>query len=242
MSSTLKFNPFTHKLDFTGTGGAGGAKFSAIISQVFTSNGTYTPTVGMAYCLIQSIGGGGGGGGTGSGFNTASGGGAGEYAQGIFTNASIGASQIITIGAAGSVGANADGGTGGTTSVGILITAIGGNGGSKGTTTTIAVTPASLGGTGGTGGDFRSQGAPGGGGVQYEVGGVPSVLFSGAGGSSQFGAGGASLYLPSVGNAGLNAAGYGSGGGGACNKTGGATQAGGTATAGIVIITEYIST
>lgn len=242
MSSTMKFNPFTHKLDFTGTGGAGGAKFSAVTTQIFTSNDTYTPTAGMAYCLIQCIGGGGGGGGTAISFNTASGGAAGEYAQGVFTNAAIGASQAVTIGAAGTVGNNANGGTGGTTSVGAIITAIGGAGGSKGTVGNIGTTPSSLGGTGGAGGDFRSQGAPGGGGVQYQVGGVPSVLFSGAGGSSQFGAGGGSIYLPAIGSAGLNASGYGSGGGGACNKSGAATLSGGTATAGIVIITEYIST
>lgn len=73
--------------------------------QVFTSSGTYTPTTGMTYCLVEIIGGGGGGGGcqatNSTQFCVSGGGGGGEYASGIFTISAIGSSQTVTIGAGG---------------------------------------------------------------------------------------------------------------------------------------------
>ena len=92
--------------------------------QTITSSGTYTPTAGMIYCIIEVVGGGGGGGGCGNAASSqvsgGSGGGGGGYAKGSFSAATIGVSQSVTIGAAGvagAVGAGA-GGNGGTTSVG----------------------------------------------------------------------------------------------------------------------------
>ena len=38
------------------------AGFTSVVMQVFTSSGTYTPTAGMQYCIIQMVGGGGAGG------------------------------------------------------------------------------------------------------------------------------------------------------------------------------------
>src|SRR5574338_310828 len=56
-----------------------------VVVQTFTANGTYTPTTGMVYCIIECVGGGGGGGGT---SNSAAGsagcaasGGAGAYSR-----------------------------------------------------------------------------------------------------------------------------------------------------------------
>ena len=83
-------------LTFSGTDGstvnfgAGGtAQYSATTSitsvsmRIFTSSGTYTPTSGMLYCLVECVGGGGGGGGASGGASQsagASGGGGGGYA------------------------------------------------------------------------------------------------------------------------------------------------------------------
>ena len=86
--------------------------------QTFTTAGvfTYTPTSGMRSIYFRMTGGGGGGGGgaaTGAGQDAVGGGGAsGSYSEGEFTSASVGASQTVTIGAAGSAGtagANAGG-------------------------------------------------------------------------------------------------------------------------------------
>ena len=213
----------------------------SVVTQVFTSTGTYTPTVGMVYCISEVVGSGGGSGGvatTGaatSGFS--GGGGGGEYARGVFSAATIGASQAITIGAgglAGTAGKNT-GGTGGTCSVGALITALGGTGGSGSDalgTGTGESNPGGSGGTGGTGGSFRVQGSPGGNGT-FSFG---LFGFSGNGGNSYFSGGAKGLVSAGAGNAGQL---YGGGGGGSS----GFNQAAITGTAGakgIVVITEYV--
>lgn len=105
--------------------------------QVFTSSGTYAPSAGMIACIIECIGGGGGGGGAASvsGFSQGgAGGGAGSKSIKYATAANIGASQTVTIGAAGSGGAagNNGGGAGGDTSVGTLCVGKGGSGGQGG--------------------------------------------------------------------------------------------------------------
>lgn len=170
----------------TNLGGTGSATFSAftvLAQQVITTTGTYTPTAGMKYCIVEIVGGGGGGvSNTGSG----RGGGAGEYARGVFTAAQIGAGQTGTIGAAGAAGSSSSGGVGGTTSLGSLLTAVGGGG-------------TGIGGTGGTGTGLHVHG-----------GSSPGTIGSGfgSGGSSFFGSGGsASTSLAEAGVA------YGSGGG-----------------------------
>src|SRR4029077_5175117 len=71
--------------------------FKTIVRQVFTSSGTYTPTAGMIYCDIECVGGGGGGGSVpttaAANIAMAGSGGAGEYARGIFSAATIGVSK-----------------------------------------------------------------------------------------------------------------------------------------------------
>src|SRR6266446_9723024 len=68
-----------------------------VASQVFTANGTYTPTAGMKFAIIECIGGGGGGGGAanaGAGIaSSGAGGGAGSHSRKLVTAADIGASK-----------------------------------------------------------------------------------------------------------------------------------------------------
>lgn len=108
---------------------------------VISSSGTYTPVANLVSADVQIVGGGGGSGGcptTSAGQVAASGGGGGgAYGRSMFSAATIGSSQTVTIGAggtAGAAGSNA-GGNGGTTSVGALISASGGHGSSGGTAT-----------------------------------------------------------------------------------------------------------
>src|ERR1043165_4788986 len=102
--------------------------------QVFTGSGTYTPSTGMLYCLIEAVGGGGGGGGSNGGSQAAGGGGGGQYSRILATAATIGTSKSVTIGAAGTAGTTStNGGDGGTTSVGTVCTAGGGKGGTRST-------------------------------------------------------------------------------------------------------------
>jgi len=216
------------------------------VIQVFTGSGTYTPTAGMLYCIIEAVGGGGAGGGAqatdGVNFTACGGGGAGEYARGVFSAATVGASQTVTIGAAGTANSGASGGNGGNTIVGsTLISANGGTGGvSPSTTTTQNSQDGSAGGTGGTGGSFRTPGQYGG--SAFATNGTnASIRQSGFGGSSFFGSGGLQHILATTGSvAGTAGLGYGAGGGGALNYVSQSANSGGAGKAGIVVVTEYV--
>lgn len=212
----------------------GGSSALTVVSQTFTSSGTYTPTAGMKYCYVEMLGGGGGGGGSTDGTTrNGAGGGAGEYVTAWMSAADIGASKAVTIGAGGAGGTTGTGSTGGTTSLSTLLTAIGGTGGGATPSNNIA------GGIGGTGGGgsitatVRCAGQQGG--MSYGTTAF-ATGFPGAGGNSQYGAGGQPPISNGAGNAGT---GYGAGGSG--NKNQGSTAAGGAGTAGIVIIHEYCS-
>jgi len=210
----------------------------SVVEQTFTANGTYTPTVGMQYCQIECVGGGGAGGGavaSGAGATSVgSGGGAGEYASGVFSAAAIGVSQAVTIGAAGVPVVGGAGGAGGNSSVGALISAFGAPGGLTPASAVNAASVGALGGTGGAGGSVRSAGEPG----DYSMGSITiGIQFSGKGASSQLGAGGLATAPVGAGNAAL---GFGSGGSGGKSAGVSPAVAGGTATAGIVIVTEYV--
>lgn len=216
-----------------------------VVIQTFTSTGTYTPTTGMVYCIVRMVAGGGGGGGTAnstaSNVSVAAGGGGGEYGEGVFTAATIGASQAVTIGDGGTAGANTGtaGGTGGTTSLGALLTAIGGNGGTQGTNNTVAIAPSAVGGTGGTGGSFHSRGSDSACGFGL---GVLQVGFSGAGGGSLMGGNTAApTIFGSTGTAGTAGRLYGSGASGAASANAGGAAVGGVGAKGFVEVIEYIS-
>ena len=206
--------------------------FTSIVIQQFTGSGTYTPTANMKFCIIECQGGGGGSGGsqttTAVQCSASGGGGGGEYTRSRFTAASIGGSQVVTIGAAGAAGAagNNAGGTGGTTSVGILITAVGGTGGS--------------GGTGGTG-TLSIPGQLGGTGVAVYTATAYNAT-SGNGGGSVLGFGGfiTSRIAVAGTSSGIGGTAYGGGAGGSINTISQLDVAGRTGAAGLVIITEFI--
>lgn len=228
---------------FVSTTGIVSNAFNQVKNQVFAATGTYTPTTGMKYCQIICLGGGGAGGGapttTASNTSCGSGGGAGEYAVGIFTAATIGASQAVTIGAGGTGVSGAAGNNGGTTSVGALITANGGTGGLASTGASLIITAVGqAGGTGGSGGDYRCDGPNGTFGVSaFGVTGSTIQGHGGDGGNSYLGAGGRGAL--SAGNGGGGHL-YGSGGGGSLTFASAATT-GGSGDPGLVVITEYIS-
>ncbi len=109
---------------------SGSAGFSSLAQQTFTSSGTYTPTSGMAWIIVEMQGAGGGAAFTNAGCIYNSGGGAGGYVRAIYSAATVGASQTVTIGAGGTGGGSAStGGTGGGSSTFIDLTGGGGSGG-----------------------------------------------------------------------------------------------------------------
>ncbi len=188
--------------------------------QVFTASGTYTPSAGLLYADVEVIGGGGG-----SGYTRSGGGGAGSYSKSVLTAAAIGSSQAVTIGAAGVGGATSgtSGTNGGNSAFGTLVTAHGGNGSVSGSGYTVY---GGAGGAAGTG-NIAIAGQSGG------LGGYYSALeAAGAGGSTMYGAGG---QITDATSTGINATGYGAGGGASME----ASTAGGNGSAGIVIVTEY---
>lgn len=217
-----------------------GTGISQVVIQSFSGNGTYTPTSGMKYCIIECVGGGGGGGGVGAtGAGTLAvggGGGGGGYSRNVFSAATIGASQSVTIGTAGTAGANTggNGGTGGTTSVGALISATGGGGGNGGT---AAAATANNGGGGGSGagGSFNATGGAGGVGFSFST----NTAIAGAGGNSYLGAGGSSTVNTGGGGATAGSV-YGGGGAGAANGNSQSGRVGGVGASGLVVITEFI--
>jgi hypothetical protein len=213
----------------TPAGGGGGIQSVKI--QVFTASGTYTPSAGMVYCIIEAIGGGGGGGGATStngggttNYASGAGGGAGGRSVLIAAAADIGASKAVTIGAAGSAGS-----AGGTTSVGTICVANGGSGGGSGGSGNPNV--GGLGGTAGTG-TITATGMPGGSSFSATTSGA------GIGASSPYGGGGRTPFGVGSTN-GAAGTGYGSGGSGAFSQADGTSKSGGAGAPGIVIITEY---
>lgn len=209
----------------------------SVKKQVFTSSGTYTPSAGMAYAVIECLGGGGGGGGATSGANNgnAGGGGAGSSSRKYVTSADIGASKAVVVGAGGatSTAGNSTGNAGGDTSVGSLCIGKGGAGGS-GSAGADNIRPGGAGGVAGTG-DVTGYGASG-----LSGNGMNTVAFTGGAGqgaSSPWGAGG--IPNVSLSGAGGAATGYGAGGSGAASYNSGGSFSGGAGSPGLVIITEY---
>lgn len=123
--------------------------------QIFTSSGTYTRNPLATFVIFEVQGAGGGSAGAGATaaaqFSGSPGASSGSYAKALLTAAQVGASQPITIGAAGVAGTSGGGigGTGGTTTVGSLIACPGGIGstsyGPTGATTFIQNAPAAAG-------------------------------------------------------------------------------------------------
>lgn len=218
-----------------------GNSMRGVTQQSFASSGTYTPTPGTRFVIVEEVGGGGGGQ-IGNGVPPAQifgggGGGGGEFARGVFTAAQIGASQTVTIGAAGTAATviGTPAGNGGTTSIGSLLTSIGGNGAPSYPPTDICV-----GGTGGTGGTGTGAHIPGGDGANGGYSPAGGLVGGGSGGGSFYGLGG-------HGAAGGNGVYYaaragqapGSGGGGGGIPLGTVGVAGADGAKGFVLITEF---
>lgn len=226
----------------------------SLVETVFVIGGgasqTFTPATGSLYSWVRMVAGGGGGGGvaaTIAGQNSAAtGGGGGEYAEGLFTTATIigaGTTAQVNLGAAGTGGTagNNNGVAGGTTNIianggagSTLMTALGGNAGTGGAaTTTSYVSPGNTGGGGGTGGSYRSGGGSSGAAVASVTGGI---VYSGFGGFSVMGRGGRSIVT----GAGVAGSGAGGGGSGASNTPSQSAAAGGDGVAGQVVIIELV--
>ena len=218
-------------------------KFGSVASRLFTSSGTYTPTPGTLFAIIECVGGGAGGGSAvGNGFGAyfgGGGGGLGGYSRRRVTAALIGASQTVTIGAAGAglTAQNVSGGNGGNTSVGTLCVANGGTGGG-GTSVSGSNILGGLGGAPGTG-DVVAAGRPGGIGEYRQAPGTIDVGCGGEGGLSYFGGGARAANSASSNNPGTAATNYGSGGAGASTANVSAGANGGAGSPGIVVITEF---
>lgn len=220
--------------------------------QVFTTTGagTYTPTAGTNYIVMELVGGGGGSGGSASaGLNAVSlagGGGGGAWLRKTLVTAFSGAAYVVGAkGTGGAAGAN-----NGTDATDTTFTATGGGGtvytaggGKKGSTTGSFAPPLfAYGGINGVGGVATN-------GDENVSGEDPLPAISMNTGDAQCSRGGASKYsrfstLAFVGGnttsvAGVNATGKGGGGGGAAGIGTAIARAGGDGTDGMIIIWEY---
>ena len=222
-------------------------------TRIYVSSGTYTPDPNMVFIEIMALGAGGGGGGCAASPNPGSqpggggGGGAGQKVVKFSTAKEVadsmsttGGPLIISIGAGGTGGAagNNPGLAGGVTDMPNFCTAVGGNGGDY-----PALGGGAIGGFGGTGGvgDLLSVGAPGGTsvGMTGVTGSDALVPVSGAGASTEWGAGGRGQIVNSGVAGGENGLGRGSGGSGGARHLNTTSVNGGAGTSGLVIIKEY---
>lgn len=212
-----------------------------IVRTVYASGATWSKNAALLFAEIEVIAGGGGGGGvvgqSGSHGAAAGGGGQGGKARVLKTAASLGATETVTIGAAGSGGntSGSSGGNGGTSSFGAHASATGGTGGSGMTSTTTS--PPNIGADGGPGGagtagDVLQSGQCGEFGVVLSAGGTRG----GVGGNNPNIATDGSL-----GNNGSAGSNPGDGGNGAANYNTGGGNTGGAGVKGQVIVTEYRS-
>jgi hypothetical protein len=228
--------------------------------QTFTASGTYTPTLGMKYCIVELFGGGGAGGGcpqapasAGSG-HVGSGGSSGSYIRVLVPTSLIGASQVVTIGAGGLGNSTTSANSGGNTSLGGVLVANGGTGGITASTnpnysngfeiSTILTAPGSIGSVSGSLLEARAsvRGTPGrmNGNASF-YGGYKGDGADGPGGYGATGGWFGSAINTIAGSAGASAANNtGAGGGGAFNYHNSASaQSGGNGGSGKLIITEY---
>ncbi len=209
-----------------------------IISQVFVVSGTYTPTSGMIYCIVEVCGGGGGGGASTTTDSThtcaAAGGGGGGYSRKVLSKSTVGASQAITVGLGGAGGTApaGNGVDGGTSSFGSLLSASGGNGGLGDAEQNSFI--GRLGGAPGIGssGDINISG--GAGATAYSIGAANAVI-AGIGGSSFF----SGSTLGRVSETPSNGLSYGGGGAGSALRVSSTQTNGGNGITGVVIVTEF---
>lgn len=211
---------------------------TTVKKQSFGASGTYTPSAGIQYAIVECVGGGGGGGGTqgavGSTFG-GGGGGGGSYSRVVLSAAAIGASKTVSIGNGGTQVAGNPGVTGGSTSVGSLCIANGGIGGLLGSSSSVGTGGAS--GAVGTG-DVQATGSPGGNGLWASI--LTVQQSAGNGGSSIWGGGGIQTVTADGttldGSAG---SGCGGGGSGGMSNDVASNSTGGAGANGCVAVTEF---
>lgn len=203
----------------SGSAASWGSVASGASIQVFTANGTYTPTAGKTTFLVFAIGGGGGGGSASAGGSQGAaggGGGAGGTAMRLYDITQMGATGAVTVGGGGGGGASGANSSFAPTGTGLTITGNGGSAGGAGSNVIgVLIGSGGAGGAGGTNGQLNIGGGAGGSGSAYDT-----SFYGGEGGTS---------FL---------AGGYGAGGNGAVRITIG-TSIGGTGTAGVVFILEW---
>lgn len=207
-----------------------------IKQQTFISSGTYTPSTGMLYAIVEIIGGGGGGGGSEgnvTGASAGGGGGGGGYTRALLSSSIIGVSQsvVIGIGGAGGIPGNNNGSPGITSTFGSILTATGGFGGFGSPSSASILSAIGANGGVGGGGDLNLKGNPGN--ISF-INGPALFALSGNGGSSFFGGGADASFI----NNGISGA-TNSGGGGSGGASTTASFSGGTGGNGICYITEF---
>lgn len=194
------------------------SKITSVKVQVFASNGTYTPSAGMTYCVVKGVAKGGDGGSASN--QAASGGGSGAYAEILYTALDIGVSKAVTVSST-------------TTSLGALFSCSAGSNGA----------PSSSGGSaGGVGGTFTYGSGSVLAAMNGQAGGYSFASTNnysgGEGASSLMGIGGTKVWTSTGSQAGNSAVGYGAGGSGAVSNDG-SSKSGGTGGSGRLVITEF---
>lgn len=206
--------------------------------------GTYVPDAASSFVIVEVQGGGNAGAGAtlpaAGNISLGSPGGAGAYGKSYFTAATVGASQVVTVGAAGAPVSGAAGGAGGSSSFGALLSSPGGVGSGV-----LNNFPAAA----NANGNNSLTAAPTGANLLSLKGGcsnlslvintgVASGILGGPGGISLFGVGGVGVAANTTGS--LASGNWGSGGGGvALTSAAGASVPGGAATDGVVIVQEF---
>jgi hypothetical protein len=211
------------------------------VTKLSSGSGTITPLATTKAVRVRLWGGGGGGGGvaaTAGGVNIGGGGGAGTPAE--WVTLTIPASFTYAVGAGGTGGSTAGGqgadGGASTFSDGTTTVTAPGGGGAPGDAAGGALPHLNNGGNGGavaTNGTVNGTGEPGGNAVFLAAG----QAYSGAGGSTSYGAGGYSQFA--AGAAGIAGSAPGGGGGGAVDRSTNTARAGGAGGAGMILVEEF---
>lgn len=227
--------------------------------QTLSGSGTYTPTAGMKFIIVEMCGGGGGSGGVSAAAGviaTSASGAPGGYLRFMMTAAQVGASLSYAVGAAGAAGTSTPGagGNGGATTFGNWTAAAGAGSAIANSTSSSVTAPLNGTNTVGTGTVIQNFRCSGNNAAGFSIG----TSFYGFGGARAPGQmGGAVSLTPNfvvalntgTGSEGFSGAGY-FGGGFGCGgpgtglysqATGSTVTNGGTAgTVGTIIVTEYI--
>lgn len=204
----------------------------------FESSGTYIPSPGTQFIIVEGIGGGGAGGGasvTTAGYTSVgSGGGAGGYCKSRIEYSEFGSIIDVVVGKGGIGVVGTVGGLGGDTVFGEFFTASGGSGGLKAGQANSSFSVHGTSGGDAFGGNILN--------ITGETGNnafatIPGYTLAGNGASCPLGSGGRMAN----GTTGGKGIGYGAGGGGSYVSGGPiGAYAGGNGASGVVIVTEYI--